>query len=194
MQCLPGDQDATCRSAEGDEQQDTYRRRSGGGTIEKQHTATIIDADEELYAFYRYVPYGRSQRIGGKKTRRTMRQFKRMEDYMRNIVSKPEYDEVREMCTVKHEDCTIWASGDECVDNARFMQAECSAACMNCHMLLHLYEDLLGLVTDDTQEVNQERVILKTWIKVENSVVFHLLTEDEFALRKRKKRRKERDE
>jgi isopentenyldiphosphate isomerase len=48
------------------------------------------------------------------------------------IMSRSEYEHVRESCRNEHELCAFWTSVGECESNRVFMLENCAAACRLC--------------------------------------------------------------
>mmetsp|Transcript_11604 Transcript_11604/g.16417 ORF Transcript_11604/g.16417 Transcript_11604/m.16417 type:complete len:314 (+) Transcript_11604:325-1266(+) len=58
-----------------------------------------------------------------------------MEKYMRDEVSLPKYDTVRDKCVNRNELCCFWAAVGECENNPGFMKLSCAPACKTCNLI-----------------------------------------------------------
>mmetsp|Transcript_17099 Transcript_17099/g.28398 ORF Transcript_17099/g.28398 Transcript_17099/m.28398 type:complete len:144 (-) Transcript_17099:157-588(-) len=77
----------------------------------------------------------RSQRVDGTTTEKeaVKNVLQRMDDYMiHEVMSKVDYESVRQRCQNNNELCAFWASVNECETNRIFMLNNCAAACRFC--------------------------------------------------------------
>ena len=74
------------------------------------------------------------QNVGSEKSQQKLEE---MMEYMNTqVMVEDRFEEVRDICRNKHEECVEWASIGECEANAKFMITECAPACQTCHLLI----------------------------------------------------------
>ena len=75
---------------------------------------------------------GPNQKLVDEATKRNVRN---MEKYAKDVVSSPEYDEIRHKCTNKSDMCSYWATEGKCHSKVTFMMKECALACSMCDQM-----------------------------------------------------------
>jgi ShK domain-like. len=83
--------------------------------------------------------YGVAQECEGDQALELIRAVEKMDRYMSEEVSKPEYDSVRSECKNRHELCVFWAHIGECEANPSFMLLQCAPACETCKNIDYEY-------------------------------------------------------
>lgn len=81
------------------------------------------------------VHLGVSQRLSGseQEIQRVQEVLSDMIRYIdEEVMSRSEYEHVRESCVNQHELCAFWTSVGECESNRVFMLQNCAAACRLC--------------------------------------------------------------
>jgi len=79
--------------------------------------------------------FGEEQRIEGNEAPLTSAVVRLSVPYMRSVRTALEYASVREGCTNKHMDCSLWAVLGECQENPGYMQINCGPACQSCEQI-----------------------------------------------------------
>jgi hypothetical protein len=83
--------------------------------------------------------YGVPQECEGEHAVDLIRAVSKMDKYMNEEVSKPEYDSVRSECKNRHKLCLFWAHIGECEANPSFMLLQCAPACQTCKNIDYEY-------------------------------------------------------
>ena len=79
--------------------------------------------------------YGEDQDCQGQYKEELLSRVEKMDKYMAEEVSKPEYDKVRAECKNRHKLCVFWAYQGECDANPSFMLTNCAPACETCRLI-----------------------------------------------------------
>lgn len=92
------------------------------------NTCKVVVAPKEGYG----SAYGVAQECEGDDQLELVQAVERMDKYMSEEVSKPEYDKVRSECKNRNKLCVFWAHIGECEANPSFMLIQCAPACQTC--------------------------------------------------------------
>ncbi len=79
--------------------------------------------------------YGEDQECQGEYYEELLDRVAKMDKYMLEEVSTPDYDKVRDQCKNRNKMCIYWAHIGECEKNPSFMLTNCAPACETCRMI-----------------------------------------------------------
>ncbi len=135
--------------------------------------------------------YGEDQDCQGEYKEELTRRVEKMDKYMAEEVSKPEYDKVREECKNRHKLCVFWAFQGECDANPSFMLTNCAPACETCRMIDHDYRCPRDPNAKDALEPGDLNKMFTRITTEMDNVTIHSRPNDEVILEKLKKRKRE---
>ena len=83
--------------------------------------------------------YGETQECSGENEKELLERVQKMDKYMKEVVSAPEYDKVRSECKNRHKLCVYWAFLGECEANENYMLINCAPSCETCKQIDYDY-------------------------------------------------------